>query len=126
MSSNLVKHAKVELEKIGEDPEVIRRYCKVIKEFDDIARFGGMTDIVIPTLNELLQFKNLSPLTDDPDEWIYHNPLVSGKKEGLWQSTRNLEAFSTDAGKSYYVLSDETNTIHYTLMHESVPVTEET
>lgn len=63
--SNLVKHARRELELIGEDPEFIKGYLKVIQAFADMGHSGGSASVAIPTINELLQFNNLSPLIDD-------------------------------------------------------------
>lgn len=108
--SNLVDHARRELEMIGEDPEVIDGYLRIIQAFADMHPSGGMASVMIPTLNELLQFKNLKPLTNNPDEWIDHG--------GIWQNARNSEAFSTDGGETYYLLSEGAND----LLHESVKV----
>jgi hypothetical protein len=57
-------------------------------------------------LNDLLQFKNLTPLTDDPEEWIQHSKEMWDGEKGVWQSTRRADAFSDDGGKTYYLLSD--------------------
>lgn len=97
--SNLVDHAKRELELIGEEPETILGYLKVIRAFADMGHSGGSAFVAIPVINELLQFKNLSPLTDNPDEWME----VEGD---MHQSRRNPEAFSTTNGFTYYLLSE--------------------
>lgn len=96
--SNLVKHAKRELEIIGEEPEFIEGYLKVIQAFADMGHSGGSAMVAIPTINELLQFRNLAPLTNAPDEWIEVG-------DSMWQNIRNSEAFSTDGGRTYYLLS---------------------
>lgn len=102
--SNLLEHAKRELELIGEDPEFIAGYLRVVKAFADMGHSGGSASVAIPTLNELLSFKNLSPLTDDPNEWEDRSAVSGG--EPIWQNKRNPEAFSTDGGKTYYLLSE--------------------
>src|SRR6202008_5091189 len=101
--SNLVKHAEHELELIKEDPEIVSGYLQMIKIFADMNHSGGSASIFIPTLNQLLQFKNLSPLTDDPEEWIHHDSATWGSEDGkgIWQNKRNSEAFSEDEGKTY-------------------------
>lgn len=104
--SNLVEHAKRELEIIGEDPETIAGYLKVIQAFADMGHSGGSAAVAIPVINELLQFNNLAPLTDDPKEWVHHNASVWGEEGGVWQNCRNGEAFSHDGGKTYYLLSE--------------------
>lgn len=104
--SNLVEHATRELQLIGEEPEFIAGYLRVIQAFADMGHSGGSASVAIPTINALLQFKNLKPLTDDPDEWMQHSEEVWGAEGGVWQNKRNGEAFSDDGGKTYYLLSD--------------------
>ncbi len=108
-SSNLVDHAKQELELIGEEPETIEGYLKVIQAFADMGHSGGSAFAAIPTINELLHFGNLSPLTDASDEWIQHEVDMGDGGGGSWQSRRNPEAFSNDGGKTYYLLSTGAN-----------------
>lgn len=114
--SNLVKHARYELELVGEEPETIKGYLRIIQAFADMGHSGGSAAFAIPVINALLQFKNLVALTDDPGEWIEHAPEFSNGVHGIWQSSRNSEAFSTDGGKTYYLLSerdkDGKNPIH--------------
>lgn len=123
--SNLVDHARLELEKIEEEPETIEGYLGVIQAFADMEHSGGSASIAIPVINELLQFKNLSPLTDDPAEWAYHGPDVWGAEGGVWQNRRNGEAFSNDGGKTYYLLSEGGSDKHRHPLHESKPVRSE-
>lgn len=103
--SNLVRHARQELELIGEERETIDGYCRVIQAFADMGHSGGSASVMIPTLNRLLQFQHLSPLTDDPSEWNHISSERSGGDE-IWQSTRDPEVFSTDGGKTFYRLSE--------------------
>jgi hypothetical protein len=56
---------------------------------------GGSMICAIEHLSELLRCKNLSPLTDDPEEWFQVGP-------GMWQNTRSSDAFSSDSGRTYY------------------------
>lgn len=99
---SLVEHAKRELELLGEtDQEYIDGIVKVIQAFADCGHSGGSASVAIPTIHDLLQFKPLSPLTNDPSEW---NEVGSE----VWQSSRNPEAFSSDGGKTYYLLSEMT------------------
>ena len=119
--SNLIHHARVELEKIGEEPDVISWYIRVIRAFVSFGHSGGSAEATIPVLNELLRFKNLSPLTDDPREWIRHDEDVAGIEGGVWQNARNGEAFSPDGGKHYYLLSEGANFTKPEPLHETVP-----
>jgi hypothetical protein len=104
--SNLVEHARVELELIGEEPDTIDGYLKVLQAFADMGHSGGSTSVAIPVLFKLLCQKNLGPLTDDPNEWIFHDKNTYGSGQDLWQNKRNGEAFSLDAGKTYYIISE--------------------
>jgi hypothetical protein len=101
--SNLVQHAERELKAIGEEQEFIDGYLKMLTVFADMGHSGGSASVFIPTLNALLNFKNLGPLTKDPDEW-----MDVGEMSGFpfWQSKRCADAFSTDGGQTYYLLSD--------------------
>ena len=112
--SNLVAHARRELELIGEEQETINGYLSMIQIFADMGHSGDSAAVFIPTLCELLQFKNLKPLTDDPDEW---NEVSTGE---MWQNARNSEAFSRDGGKTYYLLSEGSNQQETVTLHTSV------
>lgn len=105
-TSNLVDHAKRELELIGENPDTIEGYLRVIRAFSSCGHSGGSASVAIPTINQLLQYKPLTDLTNDPEEWIHHTKEVWGEPGGIWQNVRNGEAFSTDGGKTYYLLSE--------------------
>ncbi|WP_234329377.1 MULTISPECIES: hypothetical protein [unclassified Streptomyces] len=104
--SNLVAHARRELRILGEDPDTIRGLCKVVQAFADMGHSGGSAPHAIAYLERLLRFQPLTDLTDDPGEWIdrYAEGMTSTP---LWQSRRNSEAFSTDGGKTYYLLSEQ-------------------
>lgn len=118
--SNLVKHARRELELLGEEPDVIEWYLRVIGEFASFGHSGGSFAATLPVLIELLQFKNLKPLTDNPDEWNHISEDVAGEPGGLWQSARNSEAFSNDGGKTYWLLSEGANMGNQQPKHEAV------
>lgn len=113
--SNLVDHAKRELNLLGEEPETVEGYIKVIRAFSDMGHSGGSASVAIPVINELLQFHNLRSLTDDPREW---NQVEMGD-EPCWQSNRRSEAFSYDGGKTYYLLSEGGNDRNRQPMHTS-------
>lgn len=104
--SNLITHAKRELALIGEEPETVAGYLKVIEAWGDMGHSGGSASIGISVLFRLFQQKNLKPLTDNPDEWIIHRKGNFGAKRDYCQNKRNPEAFSDDGGKTYYLLSE--------------------
>lgn len=102
--SNLVAHARRELELIGEEPDVIKGYVKVIQAFADMGHSGGSAMVAIPTIGRLLRFENLAPLTDDPDDWIEVG-------FGMWQNRRCSRMFSEDGGKSYTDVDDRAKAV---------------
>lgn len=115
--SNLAQHARRELTLIGEDEDVINWYCRVINAFASFGHSGGSHAATLPVLTELLQFNNLSPLTDDPEEWVKHDADI-WPPDGIWQSARNSKAFSEDEGKNYYLVDeveDGKKTLHATI-----------
>ena len=104
--SNLVAHARRELRIIGEDPDTTRGICRVVQAFADMGHSGGSAHFTALYLDKLLRYQPLSALTDDPGEWIDRH--AEGMTQSpLWQSKRNPEAFSTDGGKTYYLLSEQ-------------------
>lgn len=116
---NLFDHARRELELVGEELATIEGYLKVIQAFADMDHSGASASVAIPVINELLRFKNLKPLTDNPDEWFYHDDTMWDGKTGVWQNKRNGEAFSHDGGKTYYLLSEGGNDTNRKPLHTS-------
>jgi hypothetical protein len=110
--SNLVKHARHELERIGEEPAVIDWYCRVIAEYASFGHSGGSAWATSQVLGELLSFKPLAPLTNDWTEWHHHGPEMLGGENGLWQNKRDGRAFSEDGGETYYLVDDKLRVIH--------------
>jgi hypothetical protein len=109
-------HAKHELDLVEKDEEFKACIVNAVREFAKYGHSGGSAGVGIHFLNELLQFRNLSPLTDDPNEW-----MTVTNEDPCWQSRRNPEAFSSDGGKTYYLLSEGSNFQHQDLIHKSEP-----
>lgn len=105
--SNLVLHARRELELLGEEPDVIEWYCRVIKEYSSFGHSGGSHMAVMPCLTRLLNFQPLTPLTNDPDEWVHHGSDISGETDGIWQNKRDGSAFSHDGGLTFKRLNED-------------------
>ncbi len=108
--SNLVEHAKRELVLAGNDDDFNESIIEAVRGFTSYGHSGGSASVAIPMLNDLLQFKNLTPLTDDPIEW-------NQVSEDVWQSCRNSEAFSNDGGKTYTLNSDQNKRIYHSNPH---------
>lgn len=69
-------------------------------------------------LGRLLRFENLAPLTDDPGEW---NNVSDMAGHEMWQSRRCAEAFSSDGGKTYWLLSEGAHAENRMPLHDSAP-----
>ncbi len=97
--SGLLKHAKRELAAIDalEDWPI---YRDIIAVFSSQGHSGGSASCVIPTLNKLLNYQPLSPITSSPEEWM---EVDEGK---MWQNKRKGTSFSVDAGKTWYDIED--------------------
>lgn len=112
---NLVEHAKRELALAGNDEDFNNSIIKAVEAFASYGHSGGSASVAVPMLNDLLQYKNLTPLTDHWDEWME----VEMGDIPCWQSIRNPEAFSHDHGYTYYLLSEGANATKPEPLHET-------
>lgn len=112
--SNLVNHAKEELERLGNDSDFNDGIIRIVQAFADMGHSGGSASYATPLINNLLQFKNLTPLTDDPSEWMHVG-------DDMWQNRRNSEAFSNDRGVTHWILSEGANSSNPWPRHVSRP-----
>lgn len=100
---NLVEHARRELELCGqtaEDPAYAQSIIAAVAAFGSYDGHSGFSmACAIHQLTTLLQYKTLSLLTNDPDEWMEVGT-------GTWQSMRRADAFSRDGGKTHYLLDE--------------------
>ena len=107
---SLLAHARKELSLMGEEPDIIKWYITVLEKFVELEHSGASLEITSNVLFRLMQHKNLTELTNDPEEWVDVSTYsyTTNEKGSLWQSKRNMEAFSTDGGETYYILSERT------------------
>lgn len=102
----LVAHATRELERCGqsaEDPGYTASLIAAIAAFASYGHSGGSASVAIEQLHTLLQYRTLTPLTSDPDEWEDRTE-ISGSP--LWQNRRDPAAFSIDAGQTWHFVDD--------------------
>ena len=106
--SNLVSHARRELELVGEDESTIEGYLVIMKAFADMGQSGGSAIVAIPVVYRLMQFLNLTDITNNPQDWMHISPEHWGDPDGagIWQCRRNPALFSKDGGNTYYNLQD--------------------
>jgi hypothetical protein len=104
----LIKHARAELSKFpNEEPAFVESIMNAIKGFCTYrGHSGGSAAIAIHMITALLNGDNLTPLTDDPEEWQVHLGKHYGHDYDLWQNKRNAKAISEDGGKTYYLVGD--------------------
>jgi len=104
--SNLVQHTIRELDLIGEDETadydgMIRdAVLDIVRTFARQGHSGYSAAYTLSLIQRLLAFEPLSPLTDDPADWV-------NVADNLWQCRRQSAAFSHDGGKTYYLVSDD-------------------
>jgi hypothetical protein len=98
--SNMVEHARRELGRFETDQRWIDDQLLVVQAFADAGHSGVTASIALAQLERLLRFQNLAPLTTDPGEWM-------DVGDRTWQNRRRSDAFSTDGGRTYYLLDDE-------------------
>lgn len=102
--SNLRDHAVREMQIAGVDEDIYgdmtsKAVLKMIDVFESEGHSGMSAGLVLSIFNRVIDFGNLTPLTNDPDEWIQHD-------RGTWQSKRNSSAFSQDEGRSFYLVGE--------------------
>ncbi|MCX5522178.1 hypothetical protein OG342_04755 [Streptomyces bobili] len=106
--SPLVDHARRELALIGEDDWLTDGLCKVVAAFAAMGHSGFSAEHSAVVLEKLLRYQPLSPLTDDPAEWIDRTREMGG--EPFWQNCRDSRAMSQDCGKTYTLVDEEPQT----------------
>lgn len=120
-SMSIIDNARQELTRAGEEPETIDAYCDVLRLFFDHFDSGGAALAAWPVLTDLFYGRALSPLTDDPAEWMHIGAQGDGQ---VWQSLRTAQAFSEDCGKTYYLLDerDAAGSLEATPRHATLPI----
>lgn len=64
---------------------------------------GGTMDDMLSLFNRLANFDNLSPITDNPADWVDMSEVAS---KPFWQNKRNSKLMSEDGGKSYFDVNE--------------------
>lgn len=112
--SRLVEHAKRELELLDTENWFSDMLQACVYAFDNSGHGANSRQFSLPVLMELLSGNPLSPLTDDPNEWIKTSDEV-------WQNIRQSAAVSEDGGKTYILLNEATaNPEEEPPIHESM------
>lgn len=108
---NLVTHAEFELKKAGllykdsdYDGMIGQAVLELMKVFSKQGHSGFSAGYTLEVFNKVANFKTLTPITSDSDEWV--DVAHYGSGGSLWQNRRQGSCFSIDAGKTWYDLDD--------------------
>jgi hypothetical protein len=116
-------HGKEELERAGlldkdsdYDGMLGDAVLELLKVFGNQGHSGMSAMMTIDLFDKLAKQKNLTPITDDPAEWMnvqeYYGKDGAGQgMKGVWQNRRDAALFSNDGGKTYYSVDDENRDI---------------
>lgn len=120
MYPSLTDHARAELDLAGHTrlhPAHAALLLALVAAFDTAEHPDGPHEAA-DQLHTLLTYGTLSPLTSDPGEWADKTDRAAG---GLWRSTRNRHAFSTDGGRTYVLVTDSADERGNRPRHTSAP-----
>jgi hypothetical protein len=109
--SAMSKHAIVELSLIKEEPKIVLWYVSILEAYNAMNLTEEASDHCLQTLNRLIRYENLAPLTNEPMEWVK-------VADDLWQSIRNYDAFSNNGGETYKLYSENNDVEHATMKME--------
>jgi hypothetical protein len=100
--SDLVEHARRELELCGqtaEDPLYAASIIAAVAAFTSYGgHSGGSAMVAVEQLYDLLRYRTLSPLTSSPEEWLDQSYVSSYP---VWQNLRDPAAISYNGGKTW-------------------------
>lgn len=113
--SRLEEHAERELRAAGMfdadgdyNGSLGRDVMDLMRAFCGRGHSGGSAHAVLGAFDRVARWQNLTPITNNPDEWMDVAEIVADQNPArLWQSRRNPALFSVDGGRHYYNV-DET------------------
>jgi len=127
INESLTDFAKKELQLAGlfdkdsdYDGMIGEAVMDLIQKFADQGHSGFSAGLTTSIFNKLAEYKPLTELTDNPEEWMDVNDARSPDHKPDWQSKRCPTCFSTDEGKTYYDLDELGNAgFDKRVMHKS-------
>lgn len=75
----------------------------LVKAHSEQEHSGFSHGMVIDIFNKVINFKTLTPITSNSDEWMCISEFGPAP---AWQNKRDPSYFSEDAGKTWYFLDD--------------------
>lgn len=109
--SNFIRWAREEVERAGllepdsdYDGMLGEEVLKLVETFDGAGHSGFSAALTASIFARLADWKPLSPITDDPSEWMKVGGPSSQfpEHEECWQNRRSSSCFSLDGGRTYY------------------------
>lgn len=123
--SELLEHARSELKLAGYDIDApdkeefesdedygnacAKNAYKMLEIFASGGHSGFSAGVTLQLFNRLAKWQNLTPLTNNPNEWTECN---FDKSRKVYQSKRCSSCFSDDNLKTYYDIYDKKKTKH--------------
>ncbi len=124
--SNLVSHAEAELRRAGlfdKDSDyggmLAEAVMKLVRVHAAEGHSGFSHGMAIQIFNRVVNFKTLTPLTDDPEEWMQLG--VDMMPDQSWQNRRQSSCFSKDGGKTWYDIDEKKEEGKPFTIHTSEP-----
>lgn len=121
--NKLLEHAKEELKLAGYDISEVgcnpknpkdpmdgyanscaKNAYELLEVFSKAGHSGMSAGLTLAIFNKLANWGNLTPLTNNPNEWM----KLGGSTDEFWQNRRNSSCFSKDL-KFYYDLDEKEN-----------------
>ena len=84
----------------------------MLKVFSEADHSGFSASVTLQLFNRLAEFKCLTPLSNDPDEWCDISKDAGFPEKTYYQSKRQCSCFSDDGLKTYYDIDEEANRIY--------------
>lgn len=108
----LVEHAEREMKLAGlydEDSDyggmIPPAVLALVRPHSDEGHSGFSHGLTLQVFNRVINFKTLTPITSDPEEWVDRSLVGSGNPR--WQNRRDPSYFSNDGGKTWYCIHGE-------------------
>jgi len=112
IKEDMTAFAKKELELVGlfdkdsdYDGMLGEAVLELIQKFASQGHSGCSAAMTMAIFDKLANYKPLSEITDDLDEWRDISEFQGGKAG--WQSTRSPSCFSEDGGKTYWDIDED-------------------
>jgi len=112
--SNLVKHAEEEMRRAGlfdADSDyngmVAGAVMKLVEVHAKEGHSGMSHALTLDVFNRVVNFKTLTPITNDPEEWVNVSEYGGPGDKPVWQNRRDSVWFSNDGGKTGYSIDDD-------------------